>query len=74
MSKIITEYSPNLSPEVKELISSQVTYSMISNDESSCQYEISQCLDVLERYDDIHVDEIEYIKSLIFENVSFLEF
>jgi hypothetical protein len=74
MPKIITEYSPNLSPEVKELISSQVTYSMISNDESSCQYEISQCLDVLERYDDIHMDEIEYIKSLIFENVSFLEF
>jgi hypothetical protein len=74
MSKVIVEYLPMLSVEIRKLISDEVSYSMISNDESSCQYEISQCLDVLESYDDVYIKEIRYIKSLISQNVSFLEF
>lgn len=74
MSKIIIEYSPELSQEVQNLISRSITPSMISNDETTCQYEISQCLDAIEEYDDVYIKEIKYINKLISENVSFLEF
>lgn len=74
MSKVIIEYLPALSAEVRKLISENVSYSMISNDETSCQYEITQCLEALEEYDDVYIKEIRYIKSLISQKVSFLEF
>lgn len=74
MSKIIIEYLPNISLEVQKLIKVHISYSMISNDESSCHYEISECLELLEFYNDVYKKEIKYLLKLISKKVSFLEF
>lgn len=74
MSKIIIEYLPALSAKVQKLINTNVSYSMISDDETSRQYDISQCLDTITEYDDVYTEEIKYLSELISEGVSFLEF
>lgn len=73
--KIIIEYMPELSERAIKLIRAEVTYSMISNDETSCQYEIDQCVDVLERFNDeeIYGNDLWKINELILDGVNYLE-
>ena len=73
MGKIIVQYMPSISWEAKALIAKDVSYSMISKDEDSCQYEIDQCLEVLKSYERF-TDDVSIIHELIFEGVHFLEF
>jgi hypothetical protein len=72
MSRIIIEYNPALSIESERLIRDKVTPSMVSNDESSCQYEISIVSELLSNYGE--TDDADYINGLINEGVSFIEF
>jgi len=72
MSRIIIEYNPALSKDSERIIRDNVTPSMISNDESSCQYEISIVAELLLDYG--HTDDADYINGLINDNVSFIEF
>jgi hypothetical protein len=74
MSRIIVEYNPNLSKEVQKIIRENVTASMMSNDESSCQYAIEQCEDAILEYDDVYEDDLNTIRQLISEGVHYLEF
>lgn len=74
MSKFITEYLPEISYPIQKLIRSNVTYSMISYDETSYQYEINQCLELFQEYGDVYKKEIKYLSKLMSEGVSFLEF
>jgi hypothetical protein len=72
MSRIIIEYNPALSKESERIIRDNVSHSMISNDESSCQYEISIVVELLLDYG--QTDDADYINGLINEGVSFIEF
>lgn len=73
--KIIIEYMPELSERAINMIRAEVTYSMISNDETTCQYEIDQCVDVLERFNDeeIYSNDLWKINELILDGVNYLE-
>lgn len=72
--KIIIEYMPALSEKAMNMIRAEVTYSMISNDETTCQYEIDQCVDVLERFGaDIYESDLWKINELILDGVNYLE-
>lgn len=74
MSKIIVEYNPDISVETRVLIRKEVTPSMISNDETSGQYEISQVADAIEALDDLgNQKDLLLINDLINEGVSFIE-
>ena len=66
---------PELSERAINMIRSEVTYSMISNDETTCQYEIDQCVDVLERFNDeeIYDNDLWKINELILDGVNYLE-
>lgn len=70
--RIIVEYYPSISREAQKVIRDTVTPSMISNDETSCQYEISMCLEEL--IEDVYVEDYKLISSLIEQGVSYLEF
>lgn len=70
--RIIVEYYPSISKEAQKIIRDTVTPSMISNDETSCQYEISICLEEL--IEDVHDEDYKLISSLIEQGVSYLEF
>jgi hypothetical protein len=75
MSRFITEYNPPISVETQKLIRNEVTPSMISNDETSCQYEISQVADAIEELDDLgNQKDLLLINDLINEGVHFIEF
>ncbi len=80
MSRIIVEYNPPLSERVQKIIRNEITPSMVSNDETSCQYEISftkDCLcDIIEQgmQDFDLTDDLKLINQLIEEGVHFLEF
>ena len=66
---------PELSERAINMIRAEVTYSMISNDETTCQYEINQCVDVLERFNDeeIYSNDLWKINELILDGVHYLE-
>lgn len=66
---------PELSERAINMIRAEVTYSMISNDESTCQYEIDQCVDVLERFNDeeVYGNDLWKINELILNGVHYLE-
>lgn len=66
---------PELSERAINMIRAEVTYSMISNDETSCQYEIDQCVDVLEKfnYDEEYTNDLWKINELILDGVHYLE-
>jgi hypothetical protein len=72
MSRIIIEYNPVLSKESEKLIRDNVTPSMISNDESSCQYQIS----VVSHQLLVHgqTDDAYLIHELINDGVHYIEF
>jgi hypothetical protein len=75
MSRFIIEYNPPISVETQKLIRNEVTHSMISNDETSCQYEISQVADAIEALDDLgNQKDLLLINDLINEGVHFIEF
>ena len=75
MSRFIVEYNPLISVETQKLIRNEVTHSMISNDETSCQYEISQVADAIEALDDLgNQKDLLLINDLINEGVNFIEF
>ena len=80
MGRIIVEYNPPLSSVVQKIIRNEVTPSMVSNDETSCQYDISivdQCLsEVFEQgLEEVDVEnDLRLISELIEEGVHFLEF
>jgi hypothetical protein len=75
MARLIVEYNPPISEETQELIRREVTPSMISNDETSCQYEISQVADAIEELDDLgNQKDLLLINDLINEGVHFIEF
>jgi hypothetical protein len=80
MGRIIVEYNPPLSNVVQKIIRNEVTPSMVSNDETSCQYEISivsNCLEevIQQKLQEVDVTEdLKLINQLIEEGVDFLEF
>lgn len=75
MSRIIVEYNPEISVETRVLIRREVTPSMISNDETSGQYEISQVADAIEALDDLgNQKDLLLINDLINEGVHYIEF
>lgn len=80
MSRIIVEYNPPLSLVVQKIIRNEVSPSMISNDETSCQYDLSmvaQCLDeVFEQgLEEVDVEtDLKLINQFIDEGVHYIEF
>ena len=80
MSRIIIEYNPPLSKVVEKIIRNEVTPSMISNDETSCQYDITMVIDCLEEVVKQGLEEVDVTNDLnnirVFEEegVHYLEF
>ena len=80
MSRIIVEYNPRLSLRVEKVIRNEVTPSMVSNDEMSCQYDIGMVKISLDEVfqqgiEDMDIeDDLKLINQLIEEGVHFLEF
>lgn len=72
MSRIIVEYNPTISVESQKLIRDNITPSMVSNDETSCQYDISMVADLILDFD--HTKDVHYINDLINEGVHYIEF
>lgn len=78
--RIIVEYNPPLSKVVEKIIRNEVSPSMVSNDETSCQYDISmvaECLDeVFEQgLEEVEVEnDLKLINQLIEEGVHYIEF
>ncbi len=71
MSRIIVEYNPPLSERVQKIIRNEITPSMISNDESSGQYEIDFVREKL--VDNELEDDIKIIDELIEQGVHYIE-
>jgi hypothetical protein len=77
MSRIIIEYNPELSLKAQKIIQDEVSPSMVSNDEDSCQYEISMVSECLHDlfYQGVRIkSDLKLITKLIDEGVSFIEF
>jgi hypothetical protein len=71
MSRIIVEYNPPISVKTQYLIKNEITPSMISNDESSGQYEIDFVREKL--VDNELEDDIKIIDELIEQGVHYIE-
>lgn len=75
MSRIIIEYNPPLSIDTQKLIRKEITPSMISNDETSCQYEITMVADLLLAQEEMaNQKDLQMINDLIIDGVSYIEF
>jgi hypothetical protein len=80
MSRIIVEYNPRLSLVVQKIIRNEVSPSMISNDETSCQYDISMVAECLNEVFDQGLEEVEVetdlklINQFMDEGVHYIEF
>ena len=80
MGRIIVEYNPPLTKVVEKIIRNEVTPSMISNDETSCQYDISMVIDCLEEVVNQGLEEVDVTNDLnnirVFEEegVHYIEF
>lgn len=72
MSRVIVEYNPPLTIKSQKLIRDNITPSMISNDETSCQYEISMVADILLEHE--HTNDVHMINDLILDGVDYIEF
>ena len=72
MSRIVVEYNPPLSRVAQKIIREDVTPSMISNDETSCQYAIEQCIDALD--EDLNEEDFVLLTELEGEGVHYVEF
>ena len=79
MSRIIVEYNPPLSVRVQKIIRNEITPSMVSNDETSCQYEIDFVKEKLDevieqKLEDFDLtDDIKIIDELIEQGVHYIE-
>lgn len=71
MKIIKVAYMPDLSDDAIELIVENITYSMISNDETSQQFEIGQVLELLEEYK--YKYDVDLIEDLVDQDVAFIE-
>lgn len=75
MSRIVIEYNPPLSIDSQKLIRKEITPSMISHDETSCQYEINMVADLLLAQDEMaNQKDLHMINDLIIDGVSYIEF
>ncbi len=75
MSRIVIEYNPPLSIDSQKLIRKEITPSMISNDETSCQYEINMVADLLLAQEEMtNQKDLHMINDLIIDGVSYIEF
>jgi hypothetical protein len=78
MSRVIVEYNPPLSLVAQKIIRDEVSPSMISDDETSCQYEISMASELLHDVFYQGMEELEAdlksITQLIDEGVHYIEF
>ncbi len=75
MSRVVVEYSPAISVETQKLIRRGITPSMVSNDETSCQYEISMVADIVEGQEEMtNNKDLLFINDLINEGVHYIEF
>lgn len=75
MSRVVVEYNLPISRETQKVIRERVTPSMISNDEASCQYEISAVADALIDLGDLgNTKDLFFINDLIIQGVHYIEF
>lgn len=78
MSRIIVEYNPPLSMVVQKIIRDEVSHSMISDDETSCQYDISMVSELLHDVFYQGMEEVEpdlkLINQFMDEGVHYIEF
>lgn len=80
MGRIVVEYNPPLTKVVEKIIRNEVTPSMISNDETSCQYDITMVIDCLEEVVNQGLEEVDVTNDLnnirVFEEegVHYIEF
>lgn len=75
MSRIVVEYNPPISHDTQKVIREEVTPSMVSNDEKSCQYEISAVADVLIDLEELgNTKDLFLINDLINQGVHYIEF
>jgi len=75
MSRIVVEYNPPISHDTQKVIREEVTPSMVSNDETSCQYEISAVADVLIDLKELgNTKDLFLINDLINQGVHYIEF
>lgn len=75
MSRVVVEYNPPISHETQKVIREEVTPSMISNDETSCQYEITAVADVLIELEELgNTKDLFLINDLINQGVHYIEF
>lgn len=80
MGRIVVEYNPPLTKVVEKIIRNEVTPSMISNDETSCQYDITMVIDCLEEVVQQGLEEVDVTNDLnnirVFEEegVHYIEF
>ena len=83
MSRLIVEYHPQISVRTQHLIKNEITPSMISNDETSGQYEISIVKEMLQetleglieqKMEDFDLsDDIKIVDELIELGVDYIE-
>jgi hypothetical protein len=71
MARLIVEYNPPISVKTQYLIKNEITPSMISNDETSGQYDVSTVKEKLE-YHELD-DDLKIIDELIKEGVHYIE-
>lgn len=81
MSRFTIEYNPTeLTANIKKIIRNDVSPSMVSIDEVSYQYDITMVEDCLieikeQQMEEVFIDDnLNYIKQLISEGVSYIEF
>ena len=72
MSRIIVEYNPPISFLAQRKIREEVTESMRSNDETSCQYDISMVIECLEHNE--MTDDLKLVYQWLDEGVHYLDF
>ena len=75
MARVVVDYNPPISEETQNLIRRGITPSMASNDETSCQYEISMVADIVEGQGEMtNNKDLFLINDLINEGVHYIEF
>ena len=73
MSRLTVEYNPEISIEAKSIIKDRVNPSMVSLDETTAQYAIDMCYEILEELEVCHADQV-MIAELAKADVHYLEF
>lgn len=75
MSRVVVEYNPEISSSTEQLIKDNITPSMVSHDQTSCQYEINMVADLVEAQGEMtNNKDLFLINDLINSGVHFVEF